>query len=110
MLPWFTAEFNGSKSWKFVNNKAPSKFEEETAEFGCKVEELNYETKFKKIVSDNRILARAGKRMINYQGRIWRSNDLLETLAETWFRTFLRELDKMILKAVSAAVFWKRSI
>lgn len=104
VLPWFKAEFNGSKSWKFVNNEAPHKFEEETAEFGSKVAELNYESKFKKIVSENRILARAGKRMINFQGRIWRSSDLLETLAENWFRIFLRELDKMILKAVSVAV------
>ena len=42
VITWFTAEFRGSKAWKFTNNNAPNDFEDEAADFGMKVEELNY--------------------------------------------------------------------
>ena len=104
MIPVFTAEFSGNKTWKFVRNIGPDKFEEDAAEFGLKVEEMNYEAKFKNIVSANKMYGRAGNRKVNYQGKTWRSSELLVEIAEKWFRKFLCELDKEILKRVSEAV------
>ena len=104
MITWFTAEFRGSKAWKFTNNNAPNEFEEEAADFGMKITELNYEAKFKEIILENKMFGRAATRMINYQGGVIKSNELLDILAEKWFREFLKGLDKRILRAVSAAV------
>ena len=60
MIPRFTTEFKEKQCWKFVKNEAPDKFVEEAVEFSKQIEELNYEDKFKKIKSENKIRGRLG--------------------------------------------------
>ena len=87
-----------------MKNLAPDKFVEEAVEFSKQMEEQNYEDKFKKIKTENRIRGRLGNRMIIFKGDSKKSSEVFEILVDEWYNKFLSKLDKLILKTVSEAV------
>ena len=85
-------EFKECKSWKFVKNEAPNGFKKEASDFGLKIVELDYENKFERIIKENPIEGRNGKKTIKYNDTNYKWSELRDVMARDWYKAFLEEV------------------